>query len=166
MSGRSSRRRTAIHVVDSWPAAVCAIADCSAASVIVDVEPAVAAWDTDAATLEEGVARVTSALAQLPTVREIVFLTNSSRLAPPAPPGTKAFTYRARARKPWRLWSLRALPAPVVVVGDQTLTDGLVAHRLAADFVHMPHHGRVPWWPAAQAFAGRFLRALLFREAH
>lgn len=152
----------------SWPAAVRAVADCGAASVIVDVEPAVAAWDTDAATLKEGLEHVTSELAHLATVREIVFLTNSPRLAPPPPPppsaGARAFTYRARARKPWRLWSLQELRAPVVVIGDQILTDGLLAHRLGADFVHMPHHGRVPWWPAAQAFAGRFLRRLLFRE--
>ncbi len=128
----------------------------------MDVEPAVAAWDTDAATLEEGVARVTSELAQLPAVRQVVFLTNSPRRAMPA---TGEFTYRARARKPWRLWTLRTLPAPVVVIGDQVLTDGLLAHRLGAAFVHLPHHGRMPWWPAAQALAGRFVRRVLFREA-
>jgi hypothetical protein len=165
MSTRAKRwRRTAIHVVTSWSGAVRAVADCGAASVIVDVEPTVAAWGSDVTALENGLTRVTSEIGQLPTVREIVFLTNSSRPAPPVPSGARTFNYRARARKPWRLWSLRTLPDPIVVIGDQILTDGLLAHRLAASFVHLQRNGEVPWWPAAQAFAGRFLRTLFFRE--
>ena len=152
-------------VVDSWPAAVRAVAHFRANSVIVDVEPTVAVWGSDAIALEEGVARVARELATVPDVRTIVFLTNSSRPAPRPVPGAVAFTYCTKARKPWRIRSLRALPTPVAVVGDQILTDGLLAYRLAAVFVHLPAVGQVPWWPRLQALSGRAVRRLLFKNA-
>ena len=46
----------------------------------------------------------------------------------------------SRGNKPWttrRRLGLRGSSAPLVVVGDQVLTDGLLAWRLVATFLHM-----------------------------
>ncbi len=46
----------------------------------------------------------------------------------------------SRGNKPWtsrRRLGLRGSSAPLVVVGDQVLTDGLLAWRLRATFLHL-----------------------------
>lgn len=46
----------------------------------------------------------------------------------------------SRGNKPWtsrRRLGLRGLQTPIVVVGDQLLTDGMLAWRLGATFLHL-----------------------------
>ena len=46
----------------------------------------------------------------------------------------------SRGNKPWttrRRLGLRGMETPVIVVGDQILTDGVLAWRLGATFLHL-----------------------------
>lgn len=74
----------------------------------------------------------------------------------------------SRARKPFtplrRLRDLLGGEDIVAVVGDQVLTDGLLAVRLGVDFIHIttvPAHE--PLWPKAMRWAGWPVKALLWR---
>ena len=51
-----------------------------------------------------------------------------------------------------------------MVVGDQWLTDGLLARRLSGTFIRiaLPRDG-VPAWPAVQSLAGVVVRPLFRR---
>ena len=54
----------------------------------------------------------------------------------------------------------------VWVVGDQVLTDGLLAWRLGADFLFSPlREVDEPLWPAIQRRVGALVRGVLFEEA-
>ncbi len=75
----------------------------------------------------------------------------------------------ARARKPFtRLRRLRealsGVPA-VAVIGDQVLTDGLLAFRLGVVFVHVRSigHGE-PVWPKIMRHFGNTLQMILFES--
>jgi hypothetical protein len=138
--------------------------------VIVDVEPLVCAWNTDRETLDRGLASVMSALSRAgagasepPT---IVFATNSRRRPGRLP---DRCVYLHRARKPWTTGLPRAATASGrwIVCGDQVLTDGLLAWRLRAAFVHLVDDDvRAPFWPRVQSAAGAlFIRVGLFRRA-
>jgi len=137
-----------------------------AKTVIFDVEPLVAFWDTDQGALEDG---ITAILAAAVGIRpdSVVFATNSTR-RPPMPPATAWATvgYLASARKPLRLAAYRDLPRPGVVVGDQVATDGVLAWRLGYAFVHYtPQLPGVPLSPRLMRQVGRLVRPLLFRNA-
>jgi predicted HAD superfamily phosphohydrolase YqeG len=67
-----------------------------------------------------------------PTVARVIALTNG--------PEREVSRLVSRGNKPWtsrRRLGLRGTPTPVVVVGDQVLTDGLLAWRLRATFLHL-----------------------------
>jgi hypothetical protein len=108
------------------------------ASLVVDVEPVVATWDTDAEHLARGVARIQAVVfGSVPSLRRLAFATNSARrLADPT------VSYRFRARKPWSVGWVRILPPPVAIVGDTVLTDGLLAHGRAAESTDADRNGR------------------------
>jgi len=111
------------------------VAESSARTVIFDVEPLVAFWDTDELTLDRGIATVVSRVAALADVQVNGFATNSLRRAvvDQASGGVRVF-YVSAARKPMRLAPYRGLPSPGVVVGDQVATDGVLARRLGFAF--------------------------------
>lgn len=113
------------------------LAACSARTVIFDVEPLVAFWDTDELILDRGIAAVLSRVSALGDVQVIGFATNSLRRASvdQAVGGVTVF-YVSAARKPMRLAPYRGLPLPGVVVGDQVATDGVLARRLGFAFIH------------------------------
>jgi predicted HAD superfamily phosphohydrolase YqeG len=71
------------------------------------------------------------------------------------------------ARKPWTRLDdvLRGLPADeVLVIGDQMVTDGLLAWRLRATFVHFLRSADAePAWPRLLRRAGRAIEGLIFR---
>jgi len=67
-----------------------------------------------------------------PNVARVIALTNG--------PEREVSRLVSRGNKPWtsrRRLGLRGTPTPVVVVGDQVLTDGLLAWRLRATFLHL-----------------------------
>lgn len=134
-------------------------------TVVVDVEPLVAYWDTDQVVLDQGVANFVSHVTrQAVCVDVVVFSTNSWRRASgiPRPSGLRV-VFLTAAGKPVRIRSYGDLPRPGIVLGDQVATDGLLAWRLDYGFLHYrPHLARVPVGPRLMSQLGRPLRPLLF----
>jgi|SRR5882757_8819630 len=141
------------------------VVDIAPKTVIFDVEPLVAFWDTDQASLDEGIGSVLDGLRDVPSIEVVVFATNSLRRpgAITSGPTGAQVVYHAAARKPLRTKPYRALPQPGVVVGDQIATDGLLARRLGYAFLHyQPQLARMPRGPRAMKMLGRPLRLILF----
>jgi len=144
------------------------VRELGAKTVVLDVEPLVAYWDSSQQSLDQGIAQVLSEIAEIPGVVAVCFATNSARRpsADPSYPGMQV-TYLASAYKPFRLDLYRDLPEPGVLIGDQVLTDGLLALRLGYAFVqYTPERERVPGRPWLLAQGGRLARPLLFRRPH
>jgi predicted HAD superfamily phosphohydrolase YqeG len=134
-------------------------------TVIVDVEPMVAFWNTDDHALHRGIAELLDGLAGT-EVRTVRFATNSTRV-PVSPPVLEGLDvgYRANALKPLRTAAFRGLPGPVAVIGDQSLTDGVLAHRLGATFLHYARgFPGVPLGSRMLRVLGRPLHGLLFQR--
>jgi predicted HAD superfamily phosphohydrolase YqeG len=122
----------------------------SVRTMIFDVEPLVAWWDSS------------QELGELPDVRAVVFATNSARRpsAIPSLPGVQV-TYLASAGKPLRTAPYRGLPGPGAVIGDQVATDGLLARRLGYTFLHWsPQLAAVPLRPRLMGLLGRLAQPL------
>jgi len=136
----------------------------AARTIIIDVEPLVAYWDSSQAHLDRGVAVTLNQAATLPDVRVVCFATNSAR-EPSAVPATEGVTVRyvASARKPLRTAPYRDLPGPGVVIGDQVATDGILASRLGYTFLHyLPPRAGMPIGPRLLRLSGRLLLPLVF----
>jgi hypothetical protein len=155
-------------------------------TLIFDIEPLVAPWNGGQQGLDRGVAEVLGHVRTVPTVRAVVFSTNSARRpstfppAPPAPPAPSAppasappgpggdgplVEYVASAAKPLRIGPYRDLPRPGAVIGDQLPTDGILAYRLGYLFLHYdPPYDHVPLGPALMHRWGRVVRPILFRR--
>ena len=136
------------------------------AALLIDIEPFVAAWGTDEPALLRGLRRQLDECASIESLREVFFVTNSRRSpGDRLPSASFPVSYISHARKPFldisRFASLRA---PVVVIGDQVLTDGLMAWRLNAAFVQVPLPARSSPAVRAQASLGRIVASLFFRR--
>lgn len=140
----------------------------SARTLIFDVEPLVAWWDSGQESLDRGIAAIVGQLgAAVPTARVVVFATNSAR-RPSAVPAAldMRVVYLASAGKPLRTAPYRGFPGPGAVIGDQVPTDGLLARRLGYAFLHWsPQLTGVPLGPRLMRLLGRVVQPLLFREA-
>ena len=135
-----------------------------ARTVVLDVEPLVAGWDTDADQLRRGVDEVVALLAEVPGLEVVGFATNSLRRLSGALSDGAFFV--TAARKPLLTRPYRNLPQPAVLVGDQLATDGVLAWRLGFAFAYVRHpEHRHPWGPAMLRRIGGPLRRLLFRTA-
>jgi predicted HAD superfamily phosphohydrolase YqeG len=138
-------------------------------TIVIDVEPLVAYWDSGQQALDEGIARVVSLARQAPgagAVQVLCFSTNSARRPSRIPewPGIRV-VYFASARKPFHTAPYRSFPAPGAVIGDQVLTDGLLARRLGYAFIQCtPELDRTPAGPAMLARGGQLALPLLFRR--
>jgi hypothetical protein len=138
----------------------------SVRTMIIDVEPLVASWRSGQEALDRGIARVLGEVRMLPSVRAVVFATNSARRpsAVPACDGLQV-RYLVSADKPLRIAPYRDLPQPGAVAGDQLPTDGLLACRLGFSFLHyMPELTGVPLGPELMHRWGELVRPLLFRR--
>jgi hypothetical protein len=151
------------------------------ATLIFDIEPLVAPWNGGQPGLDRGVAEILGRARTVPSVRAVVFSTNSARrpsVFPPEPPaaadsadpadpagdGLRA-EYVASAAKPLRIAPYRDLPRPGAVIGDQLPTDGVLAYRLGYLFLHYdPPYDHVPLGPALMHRWGRVVRPALFRR--
>jgi predicted HAD superfamily phosphohydrolase YqeG len=136
-------------------------------TMIFDVEPLVAWWGSGQQALDDGVAAVAAQLGQLPQLEVVVFATNSARrpAVVPAVPGVRV-RYLVSAGKPLRTAPYRGLPGPVAVIGDQLLTDGLLARRLGCLFLHWdPPLAAVPAGPRLLQLLGRLARPAVFGRA-
>ena len=135
-----------------------------ARTVVLDVEPLVAAWRDGQQALDRGVADVLTRTAAVPGVVMVCFATNSARRPSviPACPDVRT-VYLASAGKPFRTAPYRGFPAPAVVIGDQIATDGMLARRLGCAFLHVvPGPACAPLGPRLLSRGGRALRPLLF----
>lgn len=136
----------------------------SVRTLIFDVEPLVAWWDSGQQALDRGIAAVLGQLDEVPQLRVLVFATNSARRPSPIPPvpGVRV-VYVASAGKPLRTAPYRGLPKPGAVIGDQLPTDGLLARRLGFTFLHWdPELTGVPTGPRLLRRFGRLARPLFF----
>lgn len=139
----------------------------SARTMILDVEPMVAYWDGERAELDQGIAQVLGEVATIPGLQVVCFATNSLRRPSvlPHPPQVRV-SYLSSAGKPLRTAPYQGFPRPGVVVGDQVVTDGLLALRLGYAFVlYGTPAGAVPLGPRLMGAGGQLLRPLLFRRA-
>lgn len=141
-------------------------AELAVKTMIFDVEPLVASWNSGPAALDRGMARILGQVRMIPSVRAVVFATNSARRPSAVPPGGRIqVRYLASAAKPLRIAPYRDLPRPGAVVGDQLPTDGVLAYRLGYTFLHyLPHSISVPAGPRIMHHWGQILRPLLFRR--
>jgi predicted HAD superfamily phosphohydrolase YqeG len=134
-------------------------------TVIFDVEPLIALWDTGEDILREGVDTTITEILAVKDIEVIGFATNSLRHLQihPDHDGVQAF-YISRAVKPFATRRHRRLPRPGALVGDQIATDGLLAWRLGFAFAHVQHSSsRHPWGPRLMYHLGRPLTSRLFQ---
>jgi hypothetical protein len=139
----------------------------SVRTLIFDVEPLVAPWYGSQESLDQGIARILGEVRTVPSVRVVVFATNSAR-RPSAVPACDGFQvrYLASAEKPLRTAPYHDLPRPGAVAGDQLPTDGVLAYRLGFTFLHYaPELADVPPGPALMHRWGGLVRPLLFRRS-
>lgn len=138
----------------------------SARTVVCDVEPLVAFWDSGQEDLDRGVALVVSRAGLVPSLQVLCFATNSAR-RPSVVPGAKGVrvVYLASAGKPMRIAPYRDFPRPGAVIGDQVATDGVLARRLGYEFVQCrPQLEVVPTGPRLMGRLGWLVRPVIFRR--
>ena len=135
----------------------------SAKTLIFDVEPLVATWDSGQEALDHGVADVAAQAAAVPGAEVVCFATNAFRRPSRVPAaGATRVIYLARAGKPLRTAPYRDLPRPGVVIGDQLATDGVLARRLGYAFLqYRPRLRHVPLGPRLMDYAGRLIRPVV-----
>ena len=160
--------RAAFTQVAGLDDAVRQAGELSARTMVFDVEPLIAYWDSGQDALDQGVARVLSEVAAVPTVQVVCFATNSLRRpsVTPSAPGVRV-VYLASAGKPLRTAPYRGFPRPGVVIGDQVATDGILASRLGYTFVLVSLELMdIPAGPRLMRAGGRLVRPLLFARGH
>jgi hypothetical protein len=140
------------------------VGDLHVRTMIFDVEPLVAYWDSGQEVLDQGIARVCSEVGAIPDVQVLCFATNSLRRPSviPGRPGLRV-VYLAAAGKPLRTAPYRDFPRPGVVIGDQVGTDGILARRL--DYAFVLYDARVlgtPAGPRLMGAWGKLVRPLLY----
>jgi hypothetical protein len=139
-------------------------ADLSPKTIVIDVEPLVAVWDTSRESLDEGLATVLGQLGAIPGLEVVCFATNSAR-RPSAVPDRAGIRvmYMSYSRKPMRVAPYRGLPRPGIVIGDQVATDGVLARRLGYTFLHYsPRLEGVPVGPRLLHQCGELILPLVF----
>ena len=139
----------------------------SVLTMIFDVEPLVAPWHGSQESLDQGIARILGDAKTVPSVRVVVFATNSARRPSAVPAcGGLQVRYLASAGKPLRIAPYHNLPRPGAVAGDQLPTDGILAYRLGFTFLHYaPELAGVPLGSGLMHRWGEFVRPVLFRRS-
>ena len=138
-------------------------------TLIVDIEPLVAFWDGSQDALDRGLVEVLDMVAAVPSVAVVCFTTNSARRPSVEPRNSEVHVvYFASARKPAHIKRYRSFPRPGIVIGDQLLTDGLLAKRLGYAFLHYrPQLSGAPIGPQLLHGLGRLARPAVFgRNRH
>jgi len=138
----------------------------SVRTMIFDVEPLVAPWHGSQESLDQGIARTLGDARTVPSLRVVVFATNSARRPSGVPSGDGLqVRYLASADKPLRTAPYDDLPGPGAVAGDQLPTDGILAYRLGFTFLHYaPELAGVPLGPGLMHRWGELVRPVLFRR--
>jgi predicted HAD superfamily phosphohydrolase YqeG len=135
-------------------------------TIVIDVEPLVALWDTSRESLDDGLGTVLGQLGAISGVEVVCFATNSARRPSTVPEraGIRVM-YVSSARKPMRVAPYQNLPRPGIVIGDQVATDGVLARRLGYTFLHYsPRLAGVPVGPRLLQHCGELVLPFLFRD--
>jgi hypothetical protein len=143
------------------------VAGLSPKTLILDVEPFVALWNTGTSELSGGVERLAGKLSAVPGIEFLGFVTNSRRrISVTGRPGGPSVFFVSSAHKPLLIQPYRRLPRPGAVIGDQLATDGIFAWRLGFDFLHYnPGPGQSPTGVRIMNLTGNLLRPLFFNAA-
>jgi hypothetical protein len=157
-------RRAQLLIVYDREAVLAALGALQPATLIVDVQPFVAPWSCSSDAIFPSVVALSQYFADAtPDLRTLVFSTNarpaSRQLLQQARPQV---TFVSGARKPWSTSYLVGAPQPILVLGDQIITDGLLAFRLRGYFLHWRTCGHIPWWPRLQTVIGMPVAKLMF----
>ena len=131
-------------------------------TVIFDIEPLIAHWDSGQEALDQGVAHVHTLADAVPGLKIVCFATNSMR-RPLVMPSTRVRAiYLSLAGKPLRTSQYQEFPRPGAVVGDQMATDGILARRLGYTYLECPPPDHMPLGPRMMHGLGSLVRPLVF----
>jgi hypothetical protein len=148
-------------VIRDVPALLVALGRLKPATLVVDVEPLVVPWGSSPALFANAAHDFAQAVrTSVPSITRVIYSSNSR--SPRATRGQSRDKIVGAARKPWRTRYLR--PRPVVVAGDQILTDGLLAWRLGTSFLHWDAEGPMPRWARLQRWLGQVAAPFLFKD--
>lgn len=128
--------------------------------LVFDADNTLVPQNVSVAAFRKGVTEAIERFAQVPTVDRVVVASNGPERGVPST--------LHRANKPWTSRARLGLSGQddVWIVGDQVLTDGLLAWRLGATFVHLVHDASgEDLRQATLRRAGRRLTRLFFVDA-
>src|SRR5215831_6212675 len=134
----------------------------SVQTVIFDIEPVVAHWDSDQEALDQGVAHVLALADAVPGLKIVCFSTNSLRRPSIMPTSKVRAIYLSAAGKPLRTSQYQDFPRPGAVVGDQMATDGILARRLGYTYLECPPPDHMPLGPRMMHGLGSLVGPLVF----
>jgi predicted HAD superfamily phosphohydrolase YqeG len=160
---RCLMRRTPRVVIDQRAVLISLAAELQTRTLVVDVEPLLNAWDATAeVVITSAIAFANEATARIPSLQALVFATNAKMSFVNGQEIGDDVLFISAARKPWRTDYVKGGPGPVTVIGDQLLTDGLLARRLGGTFLHWRPCGHIPAWPRMQTFTGKLIENVFF----
>ena len=134
----------------------------SVQTVIFDIEPLIAHWDSGQEALDQGIAHVLTRADAIPGVTVVCFSTNSLRRPSLVPSSKVRAVYLSAAGKPLRTAQYRDFPRPGAVVGDQMATDGILARRLGYTYLECPPPDQMPLGPRMMHELGSLVRPFVF----
>lgn len=156
-------RRTPRVVIDQRVALISLAAELQTRTLVVDVEPLLCPWGAAPETvLAAATAFADECKARIQSLQRLVFATNARMPFVKMPKTSGRLLFISTARKPWRTNYLKGSPGPIIVIGDQVLTDGLLAHRLHGNFLHWRPRCNIPLWPRVQTMTGKLIEHVFF----
>lgn len=150
-------------LIPSVSALLAALERLRPATLVVDVEPLIVPWGSEPTLFANAAYNFAQTVRTcVPSVTDVVYSSNSR--CPRSADGKSCIRIVTAARKPCRTRYLQDEPQPVAVAGDQVLTDGLLAWRLGASFLHWQVTGPMPRWPRLQRWLGQLAAPFLFKD--
>ncbi len=134
----------------------------SVQTVIFDIEPLIAHWESGQEALDRGIAHVLTLADAVPGLKVVCFSTNSLRRPSLMPSSKVRAVYLSAAGKPLRTAQYRDFPRPGAVIGDQMATDGILARRLGYTYLECPPPDHMPPGPRMMRGLGSLVRPLVF----
>jgi predicted HAD superfamily phosphohydrolase YqeG len=136
--------------------------------VVLDLDNTVLPYLPTPDDVEQLAPKLAAIVATLPKANTVVVTTNvrnhPGKVA--AAIAEAGLIFVAGARKPHPRRLLAATARPVAIVGDQPVTDGLLAWWLGVPFVLAPAcSSRTPWWPRLMRLVGELVLRLFYRRA-